>query len=76
MPLSLLLMTFVMPYSKLSQIVGTNQLAGGAESLAFLHAINHACFILGIVTVVAIIPSLLRGPRILARPAPHMTIHE
>jgi MFS family permease len=74
-PLSLLLMTFVMPYSKLSQIVGTNQLASGAESFTFLHAINHACLILGIVTVVAIIPSLLRGPRTTTRPQ-HVTIHE
>ncbi len=72
-PLSLLLMTFVMPYSRLSQIVGTNQLANGAESLTFLHAINHACLILGIVIVVAIIPSLLRGPRSTPRPQ-HVTI--
>lgn len=61
-PLSLLLMTFVMPYARLSEIVGTSQLAGG-EFLTFLHAINRACVVLGIVIVAAIVPSLLRGPR-------------
>jgi len=29
----------------------------------FLKAINHACLILGIIVLVAIIPSLLRGPQ-------------
>ena len=62
-PLSLLLMTFVMPYARLSEIVGNSQLANGSEFLTFLHAINRACLILGVVIVVAIIPSLLRGPR-------------
>ncbi|HET6487777.1 MAG TPA: MFS transporter [Spirochaetia bacterium] len=67
-PLSLLLMTFVMPYGRLAEIVGTNQLASGGELLTFLHAINHACLILGMVIVVAIIPSLLRGPRTTSHP--------
>ncbi len=62
-PLSLLLITFVMPYARLSQIVGNNQLAKGSELLTFLHAINRSCLTLGVVIVVAIIPSLLRGPR-------------
>jgi EmrB/QacA subfamily drug resistance transporter len=62
-PLSLLLMTFVMPYARLSQIVGSSQLATGSEFPMFLHAISRACLILGVITVVAIIPSLLRGPR-------------
>jgi hypothetical protein len=62
-PLSLLLMTLVMPYSRLSQIVGGNQLADAQELLTFSQAINHACLILGVVILIAIIPSLLRGPR-------------
>ncbi len=62
-PLSLLLMTFVMPYDRLSQIVGSTQLASSEELFTFLHAINYACLILGVVAVSAIIPSLLRGPR-------------
>jgi len=62
-PLSLLLMTLVMPYDRLSQIVSSSQLIGSAELSTFLHAINHACLILGVVILIAIIPSLLRGPR-------------
>jgi hypothetical protein len=62
-PFSLLLMTLVMPYARLSQIVGSTQLNNANEIPMFLSAINHACFILGIVTLFAIIPSVLRGPR-------------
>jgi nitrate/nitrite transporter NarK len=62
-PLSLLLMTLVMPYARLSQIVGGSQLADANELLSFSRAINHACLILGAIILVAIIPSLLRGPR-------------
>ena len=62
-PISLLLMTLVMPYAKLSQIVGSTQLNNSNEIPIFLKAINHACFILGIVILFAIIPSLLRGPQ-------------
>ncbi|HUI69871.1 MAG TPA: MFS transporter [Spirochaetia bacterium] len=69
-PLSLLLMTFVMPYARLSEIVGSNQLAAGGEFLTFLHAINNACLILGAIIVVAIIPSLLRGSRTAPHPGP------
>ena len=62
-PFSLLLMTLVMPYARLSQIVGSTQLNNASERLLFLQAINHACLILGIIILFAIIPSLLRGPR-------------
>jgi fucose permease len=62
-PLSLLLMTFVMPYSRLSQIVSSSQFVNSGELAIFSQAINYACFILGIVTLLAIIPSSLRGPR-------------
>jgi len=60
-PFSLLLMTLVMPYARLSQIVGGSQLASSDELKSFLHAINNACLILGVVIVFAIIPSMLRG---------------
>jgi EmrB/QacA subfamily drug resistance transporter len=60
-PFSLLLMTLVMPYNKLSQIVNSSQLINSNELPIFLKAINHACFILGIIVLFAIIPSLLRG---------------
>ena len=62
-PFSLLLMTLVMPYDKLSLIVSSSQLSNSGEFSLFLKAINHACLILGIITAFAIIPSLLRGPR-------------
>jgi hypothetical protein len=62
-PFSLLLMTLMMPYAKLSKIVGSSQLVNSNEVSIFMKAINHACFILGIIVLFAIIPSLLRGPR-------------
>ena len=62
-PFSLLLMTLVMPYDKLSQIVSSSQLINSNELPIFLKAINHACLILGIIVLFAIIPSLLRGQR-------------
>ena len=62
-PFSLLLMTLVMPYNKLSQIVSSTQLISSNELPTFLRAINHACLILGIIVLFAIIPSLLRGSR-------------
>ena len=46
-PFSLLLMSLVMPYKQLSQIVGSTQLNNGNELPTFLHAVNHACLILG-----------------------------
>ena len=61
-PFSLLLMTLIMPYNRLSQIVSSTQLNSASELPIFLSALNHACLILGIITILAIIPSLLRGP--------------
>jgi EmrB/QacA subfamily drug resistance transporter len=61
-PFSLLLMTLVMPYDQLSQIVG-NTLVSSSQVPVFLKAINQACLILGIITLLAVIPSLLRGSR-------------
>jgi MFS family permease len=62
-PFSLLLMTLVMPYDRLSQIVGSSQMISSNEMPTFLHAINQACLILGIIILLAIIPSMLRGPQ-------------
>ena len=58
-PFSLLLMTLVMPYNKLSQIVSSSQLINSNEGPLFLKATNVACLILGIITLFAIIPVLL-----------------
>jgi EmrB/QacA subfamily drug resistance transporter len=69
-PFSLLLMTLVMPYARLSQIVGKTSLMQASEIPTFLRAINHACLILGIVVLFAIIPSLLRGTKEKTEAAP------
>jgi len=58
-PFSLLLMTLVMPYNKLSQIVSSSQLINSNEGPLFLKATNIACLILGIITLFAIIPVLV-----------------
>ena len=61
-PFALLLMTLVMPYGKLSQIVSGAQLNSSNEAPIFLRAVNHACLILGIITLCAIIPaSMIRS---------------
>ena len=62
-PFSLLLMTLVMPYNKLSQIVSGSQLINSNEIPIFLKAVNHACLILGIITFLAIIAVLQGGQR-------------
>ena len=62
-PFSLLLMTLVIPYDKLSQIVSSSQLINANEVPIFLKAVNHACLILGIIMLFAIIPSLLVSPQ-------------
>jgi MFS family permease len=62
-PISLILMTFIMPYDKLSTIVGSSEVLGPLELSQFLAAINFACLLLGVVVALAIIPSLLRGSR-------------
>ncbi|MGQ9639490.1 MAG: MFS transporter [Candidatus Bathyarchaeia archaeon] len=62
-PLSLAFMTLGMPYDKLSQ------LSGGAVTLrpqdlpTFLSALHYAFLILALVTLTAILPSILRGPK-------------
>jgi hypothetical protein len=60
-PLSLILMTFVMPYDRLSNLVSNSQLLRSNELLMFQGAVNYAFLFLGVITAVAIIPSLLRG---------------
>jgi len=62
-PFSLLLMTLMMPYSKISQIVSSSQLINSNEIPIFLRALNHACLILGIIVLLSIIPSLLGGQK-------------
>jgi len=56
-----MLMTLVIPYHKLTQIVGGSQLVNAADAPSLLRAINRACLILGIITLLAIIPALQTG---------------
>jgi MFS family permease len=65
-PFALLLMTFVMPYNQLSQLAGSSQLLNPDQLPAFLKATKLACLILGLITLLAVIPSALRGPRKIA----------
>jgi EmrB/QacA subfamily drug resistance transporter len=62
-PFSLLLMTLVIPYNRLSQIVSGTQLINSNEIPTFMKAVNHACLILGIITLLAIIPVLIGDSR-------------
>ena len=62
-PFSLLLMSLVMPYNQLSQIVNSSQLVQSSEMQLFLKSINQSCLILGCIIIAAIIPSLLRGSK-------------
>jgi len=57
----LLLMTLVIPYNKLTQIIGGSQLVNAADAPSLLKAINRACLILGVITLLAIIPALQTG---------------
>ena len=59
-PFSLMLMTLVIPYNKLSQIFSGTQLINSNEIPLFMEAVNRACLILGVITILAIIP-VLRG---------------
>jgi len=59
-PVSLILMTVIMPYDRLSQIVNESQMLSTEVSM-FVGAINFACLILGFIVAIAIVPSLLRG---------------
>ena len=64
LPLCLAFMTLGMPYSLLAQISsGTVDLAAGV-TVTFLSAIHYAFFILAVVTLLAVIPSVLRGPKV------------
>ena len=60
-PFSLLLMTLVIPYNKLSQVVNGTQLINSNEAPLFLKSINYACLILGIIALLTIIPSFIGG---------------
>jgi EmrB/QacA subfamily drug resistance transporter len=63
-PLSLTLMTLGMPYERLSELTSGAQLVSTGELATFMRAIRYALLSLGVINATAIIPSLLRGPKI------------
>jgi EmrB/QacA subfamily drug resistance transporter len=62
-PLSLAFMTLGMPYARLTQITGGASPMTGQDIPKFLAALHHAFNILAVLTLTAIIPSIMRGPK-------------
>jgi EmrB/QacA subfamily drug resistance transporter len=63
--LVILVMTFSLPFSRITQIIGSLNPAALtlAERADFAAAINHVYILMAVINTVAIVPSLLRGPR-------------
>jgi hypothetical protein len=62
-PFSILLMTLMMPYDRLALMLGSETNLAYDDLTAFLKSINFACLVLGVILLIAVIPSLLRGPK-------------
>ena len=67
LPLSLTFMTLGMPYSQLSQLSGGTTDLTSENTPSFISALHYAFSTLGILSVLAVIPSILRGPKIAAK---------
>jgi len=63
--LVILVMTFSLPFARITQIISSVNPAAltVAERTAFTDAINHVYLLMAVINTVAIVPSLLRGPR-------------
>ncbi len=63
--LSILVMTFSLPLSTITQIISalTPTSLTLSERTAFTAAINHVYFVMAVINLVAIVPNLLRGKR-------------
>ena len=62
-PLSLAFMTLGMPYEQLAQISGGSMILTYVNSHSFLQAIHYGFRMLAFVTLLALIPSIFRGPK-------------
>jgi EmrB/QacA subfamily drug resistance transporter len=62
-PLSLAFMTLGMPYEQLAQISGGSMILTYVDSPIFLKAIHYGFRMLTFVTLLALIPSIFRGPK-------------
>jgi hypothetical protein len=63
-PLSLAFMTLGMPYEQLAQISGGSMILTYVDSHNFLKAIHYGFHMLAFVTLLALIPSIFRGPKL------------
>ena len=64
LPLSLAFMTLAMPYSQLSQLTGGSADLIAQNMTTFLSALHAALRMSALLVLLAVIPSLLRGPKI------------
>jgi EmrB/QacA subfamily drug resistance transporter len=64
LPLSLTFMTLGMPYSRLAQISGGTSSLTASDATLFLTALRYGFLMQTIVTILAVIPSLLRGSKL------------
>jgi EmrB/QacA subfamily drug resistance transporter len=72
-PFSILLMTLMMPYDRLALLLGSETNLAYDDLTSFLKSINFACLILGVILLVAVIPSFLRGPKMVTTKATETT---
>ncbi len=63
LPISLAFMTLGMPYSHLAGLSGGTLDLTAGDTPAFLSAIHYAFYMLALVTLLAVVPSILRGPK-------------
>jgi EmrB/QacA subfamily drug resistance transporter len=63
-PLSLAFMTLGMPYDQLAQITGGSMILTYGSRYGFLSAIHYGFHMLAFVTLLALIPSIFRGPKL------------
>jgi EmrB/QacA subfamily drug resistance transporter len=64
LPLSLAFMTLGMPYDRLTQLSGGTSNLAATDISAFLSALHYAFYLLAIVTLLAVVPSVLRGSKV------------
>jgi len=68
LPLSLSFMSLAMPYSQLSQLTGETPNLAVDDTLIFLSALHYALRISALLVLSAVIPSIMRGPKMNVKP--------
>jgi EmrB/QacA subfamily drug resistance transporter len=67
LPLSLTFMTLGMPYNHLINLSGGIMDLASGDTSSFLSAIHYAFYLLALVTILAVIPSIMRGPKLASK---------